>query len=296
MHSSSSTRVPVLFALALALPIAMPLALLAQTPQELVRQGEALFASSRYHEALSAFEKARAQDPGNVDILRRVARSRWATWDAFSEDPSNRKVLETAVGEYKEILAKDPDDQEALDRLVRGWIDLGKSDEAYVFLKDRNAKRPGETRTIVFLVRVCQTRGNVEERLSWLRRLISLTPNDPAPHYVLGTCAWERSYNSPGDEMEPGLRRKLLADGQAELDRAIALDPEYFEAMFYKNLLLREEARIEPDASKQAALMKKAAEWQKKGLEVRQRAGSRPPNPLLPPPPPPPPPTGKTVK
>ncbi len=296
MSSSFVPRVRALFALApaLALALFMPRALLAETPQELVRQGDALFASARYREALSAFEKARAGDPGNVEILRRVARSRWATWDAFSDDPSNRKVLETAAGEYREILAKDPDDEEALDRLVRGWIELRKTEEAYLFLKGRNAKRPEETLTIAYLVRVCGMKGNAEEGLSWLRRYIALAPDDPVPHYLLGTTAWERSYNT-GAGMEPGLRRKLLADGQAELDRAIALDPEYWEAMIYKNLMLREEAKIEPDASKQVALTEKAAEWQKKALEIRQRVGSRPPHPLVASPPPPPPPR-KTAK
>jgi tetratricopeptide (TPR) repeat protein len=297
MSSFRVPRVRVLFALAPALVLAfgVPRPLLAETPQELVRQGDALFASARYREALSAFEKARTQDPGNIDILRRVARSRWATWEPVFEDPSNRKVLETATGEYKELLARDPDDQEALDRLVRGWIDLRRSDEAYVFLKDRNARRPEEPQTIVFLVRLCEIRGNPQERLSWLHRLVALAPNDPAPHYALGTSAWEQSYNSPGDKLEAGLRRKVLADGQAELDRAIALEPEYFEAMLYKNLLFREEAKIEPDASKKAALIQKGDEWQKKAFEVRKRARTRPPNPLEPPPPPPPPPR-KTVK
>ena len=57
----------------------------------------------------------------------------------------------------------------------------------------------------------------------------------------------------------------------AQLDKAIQLNPDYFEAMLYENLLYREYARIEGDPAKVAELTAKADEWQKKALEIRKK-------------------------
>lgn len=274
---------------ALALAFFIPSAILAQTPQELVRQGDALFAEARYREALAVYEKARAQAPGDLDILMRVAKSREGLWDPRSKEPANRKLLETAAGEYREVLGKDPDDQEALDRYVRASMGLERIDETYAFLKDNAAKRPGDGRTLAWLARFCGIDKRIEEQESWIRRWIAAAPDDPEAHRALGSLAWDRSYNSPGNKMDAILRRKVLVDGMSALDRAIALEPNYFEAMLLENLLLKEQAKIEPDPSKKAALMAKAEGWLRKSFEARKRPKTREMNPLFPVPQPPPP-------
>ena len=60
----------------------------------------------------------------------------------------------------------------------------------------------------------------------------------------MGVTAWDKSYNSPGADISPehGLtpekRKEILDFGMAQLDKAIELNPDYFEAMLYKNLAL----------------------------------------------------------
>jgi tetratricopeptide (TPR) repeat protein len=273
----------------LALALLIPSTILAQTQQELVRQGDALFAEARYREALAVYEKARAQAPGDVDILMRVAKSREGLWDPRSKEPANRKLLETAAGEYREVLGKDPDDQEALDRYVRVSMGLERIDETYAFLKDSAAKRPSDRRILAWLALFCGMDKRIEEQESWIRRWIAAAPDDPEAHCALGSLAWDRSYNSPGDKMDAILRRKVLGDGMSALDRAIALEPNYFEAMLFENLLLREQAKMEPDPSNKAALMAKADEWRTKAFEARKRPKTREMHPLIPVPPLPPP-------
>jgi hypothetical protein len=93
----------------------------------------------------------------------------------------------------------------------------------------------------------------------------------------MGVTAWDKSYNtlgidiSPDKGLTPEKRKEILDFGMAQLDRAIQLNPDYFEAMLYKNLLFRQYVRIEPDPAKVADLNAKATEWQQKALEIRKK-------------------------
>jgi phytoene/squalene synthetase len=68
------------------------------------------------------------------------------------------------------------------------------------------------------------------------------------------------------------VRRGIVDEGMKNLDKALELKPDYFEAMFYVNLLYREIAKLENDPAKKTELAAKADEWQKKGLEFRKQA------------------------
>jgi len=92
----------------------------------------------------------------------------------------------------------------------------------------------------------------------------------------------------------------LVDEGLSNLDSALALNPQYEDAMTYKNLLLREKARLVVDPEEKARLTKLADEWFNRALETRkskalERTTGRPVGPSsgvspLPPPLPPPPP------
>jgi hypothetical protein len=87
----------------------------------------------------------------------------------------------------------------------------------------------------------------------------------------MGVTAWDKSYNTPPESLDVEARRKILDEGMSNLHKAVELNPDYFEAMLYINLLHREYAKIEPDPAKVAEHRAQADEWQKKGLEVRRK-------------------------
>jgi hypothetical protein len=55
------------------------------------------------------------------------------------------------------------------------------------------------------------------------------------------------------------------------LDLALALNPNYDDAMTYKNLLLREKARLATDPAEKARLTSLADDWFQWALETRKR-------------------------
>jgi hypothetical protein len=59
--------------------------------------------------------------------------------------------------------------------------------------------------------------------------------------------------------------------GIAADDKALSLNPNYVEAMVYKNILLREQARLETDRAKQLQLLKEADELRDKAIAMQAK-------------------------
>ncbi len=70
-----------------------------------------------------------------------------------------------------------------------------------------------------------------------------LDPTNKVPFYAIGSLDWIIVFdkNNPPPPEEQG---KLIDEGLANLDKSLALDPDYEDAMTYKNLLYREKARL----------------------------------------------------
>jgi len=65
---------------------------------------------------------------------------------------------------------------------------------------------------------------------------------------------------------------KNIQEGLAALEQAISIKPDYFDAMEYQNLLLREQAKFELDEKAKAELLTKADVIAQKSLVLRLKA------------------------
>jgi hypothetical protein len=66
-------------------------------------------------------------------------------------------------------------------------------------------------------------------------------------------------------------QKKLVDEGVGAADKAIALNPDYDDAMSYKNLLLREKARLAETEEEKAKLTADADTWFNKALDTRKK-------------------------
>ena len=85
--------------------------------------------------------------------------------------------------------------------------------------------------------------------------------------YALGAIDWILVYDK-NNPLPFGQQSLLIEEGLTNLDSALAINPQYEDAMTYKNLLLREKARLAVDPAEKARLTALADQWFNKALET----------------------------
>lgn len=223
----------------------------------------------------------------------------------------------TAIDLFKQAVQIDPDFTTAELYLATAYSqafvpgnrtreDLAFADKAIESFKRVLTKDPGNATALIGLAGIYQNAGRYPEARETFLAVSKANPRNPVPFYSIGAIDWIMVYDRE-KPLPAGQQSALIDEGLNNLDSALALNPQYEDAMTYKNLLLREKARLADDQQEKTRLTKLADEWFNRALEVRKSKGpaggaGRPggPNstgftPLPPPPPPPPPQTTATA-
>ncbi len=130
--------------------------------------------------------------------------------------------------------------------------------------------------------------GRRTDAIGVIEDIAKLYSDDRTAHYMVATYVEEIVRKELSLQVEE--KRSLIAQGLAAADRAIALDPQYAEALVYKNILLRHQAMIETNRALQDRLIAEADALRTQAMELmKTRPAPGPPPPGVPPPPPPPP-------
>jgi len=171
----------------------------------------------------------------------------------------------------------------------------GAVKEAEATLKEGGAALPSEPALVMGLAGMYARTGRFDQAIAAVGQVVAMTPSDPNAHLVAATFYEEKVRKDA--RLSAQDRANYIRSGIAAADRALALSPDFMEAMVIKNLLLRDQASAEPNASSRAELVAEADELRSRALELqRARAlangGTAPGSPrgAMPPPPPPPPP------
>lgn len=239
--------------------------------KQVIRKGNAYFKEQLYEDALKQYELAMQLDPAEVRIKKFVAMANMATYNPGSQHPKDIKALESAIKYFKEYLAAKPDDQGAAKFLVTTYMNSRRYDDAIEYFKALIKTHPDDRQAVQTIAMLYAKKGDFDQSMTWQENLAKLDPKNAEVFYTIGVTCWDKSYNTPMDQMDGAARKAMLDKGMAALEKANALRPDYFEAMLYVNLLYRQYERLENDPAKKAELTAKAAEWQQKALAARDR-------------------------
>ena len=98
-----------------------------------------------------------------------------------------------------------------------------------------------------------------------------LDPNNPQGYHLIGGFYQDKA--SKDFRLSPAQRLELNLKGIEAEDKALALNPNYIEALVYKNILLRQQALLEKDPAKQKELINQADQLRNKAMDL-QKGGS----------------------
>jgi hypothetical protein len=233
-----------------------PRAKLQPKARELLAQADARIEAADPAGALNAYIAAVKADRqvADLDAIRQYARG---------------EALAPHIAALRQFLELHPGDRNAEGEL--GGI-LPPA-EAVAFASELVKARPRDPE--MYRMR-SQARFRGEQYLEGLADLDQATTLDPQNaelFYILGVGAYEiASKHTP----DPQQKRALIRRGLAAFERAESLRADYSESMIYRQLLLREQAKLETDPAVQRKLTEEADAVRQRAVEaMKARRGKQ---------------------
>lgn len=260
-------------------PIPVLLALLLLTPllggcQKVrarveMKKGNAMYAEEAYREALTQYQKGLELDPSATFAWRSVGLSALALYRPGDNSKANREMGELAIEGFENYLEDYPEDEKIRDYLISTYVNSKKYDQALAYLEKQAQENPNDANIQASRVRLLIQ----AERLPQAIQLANQLPRGQAKAealYSVGVTIWDKSFHQ-GDTMPVEQREKLVDQGLQGMAQALQINPEYFEAMVYNNLLLREKAKVQTDGTKRLEYQAQADQWVEKAKTLRKK-------------------------
>jgi tetratricopeptide (TPR) repeat protein len=160
----------------------------------------------------------------------------------------------------------DPTNYFALSTL---YENAGRYDEAEETLHRAREVRPQDPAVYLQLAAFYNRQGEFEKTIEALEQRAEMQPDNPEAYYTIATYYWDKAFRDA--RLPEPVKREYIMEGIGAADRALQLKNDYEDAMVYKNILLRMQANLEKDRSKQEALIKEADQLRDRAQELRKQ-------------------------
>jgi tetratricopeptide (TPR) repeat protein len=174
-----------------------------------LNKGVRSFRDSKYETAVEHFRTAVDLDPELLNAHLYLAAAYASQYQPGGESPENKKIGEEAIKAYGSVLAKDPSNVDC----VKGIAGI------YFNMRD------------------------FEKAKEYYLKTAQLQPSNPEPFYSIGNVNWVLCYDKQ-NPLSTEKKKELVEEGLANLNKAVQNDPNYYNAYFYINLLLRQKAQV----------------------------------------------------
>lgn len=197
-------------------------------------KGIKAFKETKFETAIKHFDLARQQDPNLANAELYLATAYAQMFDPNSPAVGdNEKYANNAIQVFESVLNKDPKN----------------------------------TSAVAGLAGIYQGLKNLEKSREYYLKQTEIDPENPVPYYAIASTDWLRMRikDNPLSEEQ---KIQAIEEGLQYADKALEKNPNYQEAMAYKNLLLRDKAAASKDPEEAKRLTAEADVWFNKALEA----------------------------
>jgi tetratricopeptide (TPR) repeat protein len=186
---------------------------------------------------------------------------------AYGSDKLNDPVKAEPV--YQEIIALEPKEPANYMALAKLYEDSGRYDDAEAQYNKAIEAKPNDPAVLAGMAGYYNRQGDFPKTIQALEKAAALEPNNPEGYHRVAVFYWDKSR---GDfRLSPAEKRDFIQKGLAMEDKALTLNPDYMEAMTYKNILLRLKANMEKDPAEQKRLIDEADKLRNKVIDAQKR-------------------------
>jgi tetratricopeptide (TPR) repeat protein len=260
---------------------------LGSSHQQLYRPGKETPENKQHlDEAIAGYKKAlEVNTAGNENLAKVKINTLAALTAIYSEDPY--KSYDDAKRYADELVRDNPSDAMNLYAMANLYEKFGRIQEAENTYRKVAELFPNDTKACSALAGFYNKpnwdedgnvwaeestkarRAKFDQAVSTLERCAALDPNDAGGWQKVASFYWDKAYRDPllDDQGKEGYADK----GLEAVDRALAIKPDYFEAVIYKGLLYRVKATVARNPVVRQQLIEQAQELQKQGLELKKK-------------------------
>ena len=246
------------------------------------KRGNELYAAEKYDEAIGEYAKLLAIEPNNWDGNYLTSVSYLALYHPGSEHPKDKEYAIKGIAAFEKTLAiqaPSPEVREKTEKFYLSFLDsTGDKDKAIQYLEAQLKQRPNDLALINQIATLYMKKGDFPNALIYFEKRANKDSGNKEAWYTLGVNCWARSYNGK-DTISQEEREMVVDKGIMALDKALKLDPNYFEALSYINLIYREKSKALQAVGKNAEAGQawaKADEYQKQAIELRKSQTAKP--------------------
>jgi tetratricopeptide (TPR) repeat protein len=273
-----------------------------------LKDGHTAYQQQNYRKAAEDYEKVLAADPGQTEAYFYLANSYDNQYRPTRRgEPENDALLTKAVENYKksaeleqrpelkrlalqyltsaygadklndpaeaepvvqQLIEMDPTEPVNYFQLARIYEDSGEYERAEETLRKAREMKPTDPAVYTSLAAFYNRQGNFEGAIEALNARAERDAQNPEAFYTIATYYWEKAYRD--FSLSDAEKTKYVQMGLTNVDKALALNDNYMEALVYKNLLLRVQANLERNPQRQQALLREADELNAKAEEIRK--------------------------
>lgn len=280
--------------------------------QKAFKEANDAYRAQNWREAAEKYEYALQQDPDKSEVYFYLANSYDNRYKpSRAGEPENDELMQKAVANYKLAAERAPspeikklalqylvsafgpeklNDPSQAEPLVQQMIEMepnspenyyalsniyeqaGRYEEAEQALLKAREIKPEDPVVHTTLAGFYNRQGDFDKTMEAMNTAAELEPNNPQGYHLVATFYQEKV--NKDHRLSPAAKREYIMKGIAADDKALSLNPNYVEAMVYKNILLREQANIEKDRAKQLQLLKEADELRDKAISMQAKTPS----------------------
>jgi len=174
----------------------------------------------------------------------------------------------------KQLITMEPNEPLNYQNLGRLYEERGRYDEAEAAFKKAIDLRPNDPAGYAALAGYYNKQGDFEKTMQAWNDRAAKEPNSPSSWQMIATYYWDKVNR---DKTLPAPKAKQYVQlGLEAVDKALALNSEYFEANSFKNILMKQMVHYEKDPKKQKQLLDESDVYYKKAIELqkKQNAGA----------------------
>ncbi|MCC6752204.1 MAG: tetratricopeptide repeat protein [Deltaproteobacteria bacterium] len=241
--------------------------------RSLAREGNELYRAGKLDEALTKFDEAARLDPKLAVAFLHLGYAGMSLATS-RPGPAAKKYADAATHAFARYMKLRPSDERGAKFYLQTLLDAGQHEAALAFLLEQHRRHPKDVSVVSSLGMVASKAGRFDEALGWYEKRAALQPKDPQAHHLIGSLCWQRLHKNAAVTGEA--RLKVANRGIAALERAVALRPDYGEALVFINLLYRERALGQPDAAAKERDLERAREvYRRAEAALKRAAGQR---------------------